>query len=206
MFFIQNDNSCSLSNSKNIPVSLGINFLNINPFAVVSGYSNFIETGTYLGHTINAMEPFFEKLYTIEIQPDLYNYTRNQYTDNKITFIMGDSSVELQNLLPTINGKSIFFLDGHWSSGITGRGLKDCPLFEEIENVRLYHEDEAIIIIDDVRLFGKGPSTHTDICNWEDINTETILEIIKDRIIDSYFLPSELYEKDRMILHIKSIQ
>lgn len=115
---------------------------------------------------------------------------------------MGASENVLIDILPNITGKSIFFLDGHWSADDTGKGKKDCPLYEELNSIMLYHKDNAIIIIDDVRMFGKGPTNSNNICNWEEINIEKIVEIVKIRLTKYYFLPSNLYEKDRLIIHI----
>jgi hypothetical protein len=67
------------------------------------------------------------------------------------------------------------------------------------------HADEAIIIVDDVRLFGKGPNKGTEICNWEEINVENILQTVKDRMSNHYFLPSSLYKEDRLVIHISKI-
>ena len=170
-------------------------------------YPNFIETGTYLGETILHMEQYFTKLHTIEIKKEFYENVKNEYKGDKINFYLGDSGDVLTEILPTINDKSIIFLDGHWSAGDTGRGKKDCPLYEELNSVMLNHKNEAIIIVDDVRLFGMGPNNKNkyDICNWEDINIENILKIVKDRSTNHYFLPSKLDEEDRLLIHISKV-
>lgn len=76
-------------------------------------------------------------------------------------------------------------------------------MIEEIADINIYHKEEAIIIIDDVRLFGKGPHKQNEVCNWEDISSEKILEIISTRVTNYYYLSSEICEKDRLIIHIK---
>ena len=168
-------------------------------------YPVFIETGTYLGDTIFLMEPYIDKLITVEIKKELYENVKNKYIGNKISFYLGDSSQFFRIILPTIKTKSIVFLDGHWSCGITGKGNKDCPLYEEINEINNLLKQEAIIIIDDYRLFGKGPNKNNELCNWEDINKETILKILEKRLNKVYHLSSEIAEDDRMIIHINSI-
>lgn len=173
-------------------------------------YNIFIETGTYNGETIFSMEPLFNKLYTIEISEKYYTNTKNNYFsknmvsyDNKINFLLGDSSIVLQYVLPIITDKCIFFLDGHWSSDDTGRGEKDCPLIEEITHINNLCKTEAIIIIDDYRLFEKGPNIGF-LEDWSDINKQKIVDILQKRISKVYHLDSECSKDDRLIIHINT--
>ena len=166
-------------------------------------YDYFIETGTCNGDTILEVEPYFKKLYTIEISEKYYNNTKNKYNGDKINFILGDSSVVLNSMLKYINSKSIFFLDGHWSSGDTGRSDKDVPLVEEITSIYKLFKNEAIIIIDDFRLFGMSNATGLNE-DWSYINKEHLLDILRSRINKVYHLDSELAENDRLVIHINS--
>ena len=163
-------------------------------------YPLFIETGTYNGDTIFAMESYFNKLYTIEYSDKYYSNTKNKYNGDKINFILGDSSIVFETLLPTITEKTIFFLDGHWSFGDTKRGEKDCPLVEEITHINNLFQNEAIIIIDDCRLFG----THYNE-DWSEINKDILLNILDRRINKIYNLDSEYAINDRLIIHINRI-
>lgn len=168
-------------------------------------YPIFLETGLFEGHTILAMEPLFPTLFTVEIKEKYYHDVKTRYSGEKINFILGDSSYVFETLLPTLDEPVIFFLDGHWSSGSTGRSEKDCPLYEEMTHIKNLFKQNAIIIVDDYRLFGLGPNVSKEICNWEDIEKTRLLDIIKDRVTDVYHLPSELHPEDRLIIHIKSM-
>lgn len=174
-------------------------------------YPTFVETGTYLGETIFEMEKYFKKLHTIEIKKELYDNTKSRYKGNKIDFHHGDSSNVLKNIVSTINENTIFFLDGHWSKGITGRGEKDCPLLEELYIINTYFNKEAIIIIDDYRDFGRTWTTaegerlapERPTCDWSSITRNNVLAILENRIIDHYHLPSDHHPEDRFIIIIK---
>ena len=72
-------------------------------------YNCFIETGTLNGDTIFSLEPYFDKLYTVEFSEKYYNNTKNKYRGSKINFTLGDSSIVFENLLPNITDKCIFF-------------------------------------------------------------------------------------------------
>ena len=89
-------------------------------------YKCFIETGTLNGDTIFALEPYFNKLYTVEFSEKYYINTLKKYRGNKINFLLGDSSIVFESLLTNITDKCIFFLDGHFSGGDTGQSNKDC--------------------------------------------------------------------------------
>ena len=157
-------------------------------------YTSFIETGTFNGETIFNVEQYFNKLYTIEVSEHYYTKTIIKYYGNKINFILGDSSIVFETLLPNISDKCIFFLDGHWSGDDTGRSHKDCPLVEEITHINNLFTNDAIIIIDDFRLFGLE--------DWRDINKEKLLNILQERTSKVYHLDSACAKDDRLIIHI----
>ena len=184
--------------------SIDVNFLTLlnDDF---KKYSTFIETGTLDGETIFSMEPYFDLLYTIELSEKYFNNTRSKYKGNKINFIFGDSSIVFETLLPNIKDNVIFFLDGHWSSGDTARGNKDCPLLEEIQHINNLYKNKAIIIIDDYRLFQKGPKLGLNE-DWTDINKQTIIDILPNRITEIYHLDSTCAKNDRLIIHINSCE
>jgi hypothetical protein len=168
-----------------------------------TNYPYFIETGTFNGDTTFELEPYFEKIYTIEFSEKYYNNTKSSYKGNKINFLLGDSSIVFKYLLPTITDKCIFFLDGHWSSGDTGKSEKDCPLEEEITHIYHLFKHEAIIIIDDFRLFGLCEKNGMNE-DWSKINKENLLDILKSRISKVYHLDSDISKDDRMIIHINA--
>jgi hypothetical protein len=166
-------------------------------------YPCFIETGTSTGRTIFALEPHFDRLYTVEVSEKYYNNAKNKYLGDKICFILGDSSIVFKSLLPKIANKCVFFLDGHWCGGDSGRSEKDCPLDEEITHINNLFRHEAIIIIDDFRLFGLDKSSGKLGEDWSKISKDNLLNILKMRVTKVYHLDSCESKNDRLVIHIK---
>jgi hypothetical protein len=117
------------------------------------GYGILVETRTYLGDMVEAQKKFFSKIYSIELSVRLYNRARRRFKKDKNVVIMqGDSGVVLSKI-KELNEPAIFWLDGHYSGGMTAKGDKECPIFEELEAIFAGEKQNHILLIDDARLF-----------------------------------------------------
>ena len=112
-----------------------------------------VETGTYLGDMVEAQRASFKKIYSIELSEKLFDKAGKRFKEfTQIKILHGDSGVVLNKLLPEIDKPALFWLDGHYSGGITAQGNKDCPVPEEL-NAILKSKFDHVILIDDARLF-----------------------------------------------------
>jgi len=115
--------------------------------------SILVETGTYLGDTLYALYNNFDNLYSIELSSLFYQKATKRFKKmSKIRLLQGDSGKVLKQLVPTLKGSAIFWLDGHYSGGLTAKGEKECPVFEELLSI-FSSPLEHYILIDDARLF-----------------------------------------------------
>lgn len=115
-----------------------------------------VETGTYQGEMVEAMKPYFEQIYSIELSEKLYQEAKKIFDKEKnIKIIQGDSGVKLKSLLEEIKEPALFWLDGHYSAGITAQGDKDTPIYEELTHIFNANLSKDVIIIDDARCFGR---------------------------------------------------
>ena len=115
----------------------------------------FVETGTYLGDTVEKMKTIFYKIYSIELGKSLYENACIRFAnDSNVILYCGDSGELLKDILPEIDKKILFWLDGHYSYGITVKGNKNTPIIEELETISKNNQKNHIILIDDARCFG----------------------------------------------------
>lgn len=160
----------------------------------VSDYSCFFESGTLTGQTILFLKDHFKKLFTIEISEKYFNYFNSVKNDLQLENVenyFGDSANVTPMILKKIrkNNKCIFWLDGHWSSGDTGKGSKDNPLLEECTSINdSYKSNKALILIDDYRLFGtKEPE------DWGEITEENIKKCFTNFSITKEIIFDDVY-------------
>ena len=121
-------------------------------------YEVLVETGTFLGDMVEAQKKRFRNIFSIELDVDLFNKAKRRFRNNKnITIVQGDSGKVLPQILSEINEPAIFWLDGHYSAGITAKGDKECPIFEELDAIFNSKNFDHILLIDDARCFiGQG--------------------------------------------------
>jgi hypothetical protein len=153
-------------------------------------YSNkkfpvFVETGSAAGDTISQMAGHLDEIHSIELSTVFYEHCKKRFAEDKtINLYQGDSALLLKPILEKISNNIVYFLDGHWSSGMTARGSVDVPLIEELKLIN-QNKFESIIVIDDYRLFGCGPNnSENKHCNedWSQITVESILSCVNNRL------------------------
>ncbi len=113
-----------------------------------------VETGTYLGEMVQSMKNVFQKTYSIELQPNLARKAQQRFSkDLRVEIIQGDSSGVLPELLKKIQTPVLFWLDGHYSGGVTAKGNKETPIIGELVAIFDNRTTKDVILIDDARLF-----------------------------------------------------
>lgn len=111
----------------------------------------FIETGTYMGGTSKWASGQFKEVHTIELSESLYNQVKDELlAEGNITPHLGDSRNVLPEILANIKRNIVFWLDGHYSAGVTAGKDDPCPLLKELEII-LSRVNDDIILIDDAR-------------------------------------------------------
>ena len=93
-----------------------------------------IETGTCFGDTIAATKRYFQHVYSIELSAVLHEKAKQRFSgDPTVTLLVGDSGSVLQDVLHEIKTKPLFWLDAHYSGGVTAHGVIDTPIAQEID-------------------------------------------------------------------------
>jgi len=125
----------------------------ISEYRVMFNLEVLVETGTYEGETIQSQLHNFKKIISIEVVDDLYRKALKRFKKHShVKVYHGDSGEVLKAITPELASPCLFWLDGHYSGGITGRVVLDTPIKSELEtifNLKFPH----VVLIDDARCF-----------------------------------------------------
>lgn len=142
-----------------VPPPHAVKQLTLRAYASRFGLKVLVETGTYLGDMVAAMEPDFDRIYSIELGADLHQRAVDRFRGcENVVLIHGDSGAELGQLLPQLAQPALFWLDGHYSAGATARGSKDTPIVDELGHILRSGDMGHVVIVDDAREFGADPA------------------------------------------------
>ncbi len=115
---------------------------------------NLVETGTYHGAMIEAQIELFNDIYSIEWDKGLYEKAQVRFApDPHVHLFNGDSGEVLSKVLPSLNGTTIFWLDGHYSGSGTAGDESYCPIMKELDVLLPANRQDFFIIVDDAREF-----------------------------------------------------
>ena len=116
--------------------------------------SEFCETGTYLGDTLGFIAKSGVRCTSIELSEELYQLACKRFRGhNNVRLVQGDSGKQLPQLLNQYDKPVLFWLDGHYSSGITAGTETYNPISTELKAILNHSIKKHVILIDDARCF-----------------------------------------------------
>jgi hypothetical protein len=126
----------------------------VRDYARRYGLRVLVETGTYLGDMVWAMRDQFDEIHSIELDPELYRRAQTRFLKRSHVHVhLGDSAVVLSDIAATLRKPALFWLDGHYSGGITAKGPTETPIEGELTSLLAASAPDHVILIDDARLF-----------------------------------------------------
>ena len=117
--------------------------------------SAFVETGTYLGDTLaHVAHDQNISCLSIELDSELYRAAKKRFRNrSNVRVLQGDSGELLPGIIEELSGPALFWLDGHYSGGITAKAEVDTPVSRELQSILDSKIKEHVVLIDDARCF-----------------------------------------------------
>lgn len=119
-----------------------------------SGLRLFIETGTFTGEMLWAVRRDFSRLVSIELDPALASAARARLSRHPhVTILQGDTVDLLPGVLSGRAEPALFWLDAHYTGGVSAGAGQLAPILEEIAIINAARRPGDIVLIDDARCF-----------------------------------------------------
>ena len=159
------------------PIWAGMTMRRVYRYFNIEKCKVFLETGTFEGGTVEwaDLQGHYEKMYSIELETNRYNFCSQKFIKNKNIEIMhGDTLECLPKIIKEINQPTLIYLDAHYNT---------YPIVEESTCVldNFYDLDNLVVCIDDERLF------------TEELKQATVNLYSKFGFVDSYLDDSMVF-------------
>lgn len=147
----------------------------------------FVETGTYFGDTVAAIKDMYPNVISIEVDEALYKKACMRFAaDKNVHIVHGDCARELPAILASLGEPAVFWLDGHYSGGETGKGDVEDPILISLNQIAASPIRGHVIFIDDARTFD-GREGHPDLSEVlnciKKIDSRYIIRVQSDIIV-----------------------
>lgn len=142
-----------IKEGKPIPPASSVKRLTIREYQKNTGAKILVETGTYKGDMVYTQMNYFREIYSIELADYFYTKAVERFKKYpQIHLFHGDSSIMLKTVLREIEEPVVFWLDGHYSGGLTAKGDRECPIWGELDAI-FPTKYPHVLLIDDARCF-----------------------------------------------------
>ena len=172
---------------------------------------NFVETGTGAAEVVRSISNIKSDLniHTIEIIEEIFkkNKISNSYLTN-VNWHLGQSSEVMPEILPQLEGNTLFWLDAHFPGadfGLASYGDEEdldkrLPLRSELEIIVEGRDvSNDVFVIDDLRVYEDGPF---ETGNWVERNLYggDGISFIEDLFEDTHFVVRSYNKQGFVIL------
>jgi hypothetical protein len=139
----------------------------------------WVETGTYLGDTTATLGKIGSAVISIEPEPTLAEMARKKFSRVQNVNIINQTSEDaFPEAVASVSGSVAFWLDGHYSAGITFLGEQETPVKSELQTIanQIERFDSVAVFVDDFRCFGASRSaiepypSREFLVNWAETN------------------------------------
>ncbi|HVF11950.1 MAG TPA: hypothetical protein VNA87_02580 [Actinomycetota bacterium] len=115
-----------------------------------------VETGTFMGQMILGTSRRFRRVYSIELDSDLAARATEMFSyHSNVQVLQGDSGERVAEVLSQLDGPALFWLDAHYSEGVTALGRDETPILRELAHI-LEDPRDHVLLVDDARDFVGG--------------------------------------------------
>ena len=172
---------------------------------------NFVETGTGAAEVVRSISNIKSDLniHTIEIIEEIFNKNKisHSYLTN-VNWHLGQSSEVMPEILPQLEGNTLFWLDAHFPGadfGLASYGDEEdldkrLPLRSELEIIVKGRDvSDDVFVIDDLRVYEDGPF---ETGNWAERNLYggDGIAFIEDLFEDTHFVVRSYNKQGFVIL------